>query len=347
MKRKLLTIACAVMLLLSSAGSTIYAEDESQEEEQTQDVETTTNEDEEEDRQTADDTKQKLEEISTKVDKVDNQIAQQMVDAETLKEQGKEIKDIKEQVNELKSAINDLDPIPSYGNQYVNIPYDVDKLIPLQKNKPYYIYRLTVGPQLDSMIGNRVYIFASNSDDLSIGWYYGNPGQSQIALAIKGIYAENDRKQPICGCKVSYSFTEEDAINFVKNRDNWGWTTLTENPIAGANQTIIWGNEICEQRNTGDYAAPTNVELLTPYGEQYVSEEQTGPEYWTGIGTYIRSTSTPLFARLYQPSNISFTPTLEIIETVEPSIQEWTTEQLYMPVLLIMSILVIILFKKH
>lgn len=336
-----------IALSLFLGGFTIvHAEGE----ETTETVEVTTT-DEKENSTTIDETKQIVEEISTKIDKVDNEIASQKVDSQKIEQQAIDIADLKEQLGEVKTSLAKYDEIPSYSNQYTNIPYDVGAIIPLRTYKPYYIYKLTVGGS-SATGANRTYIFASNSPDLNIGWSYNNPGHTQMRIALKNIYTEDNGrlKQPICGCAVNSSFTEEQAKQLVTNPYNWGYTTLTENPtIPEGSVTINWGYQLCNSKN-GEWAlkdGPTAI--LTPYGEEYISDEQTGPEYYTSLGWQVSSTGGfyPLYEYTATGDSNDIVATLEILETVQPYTQEWTTEQLYMPVLVIMSILVIILFKKH
>lgn len=335
--------AIMIALALLLGGFTIvHAEGE----DTTETVEVTTT-DEEENSTDLDETKQKLEEISTKVDKVDNQIASQKVDSQKIEDQANEIEAIKEELVTIKST---LPSVPTGGNQTINMPYDVNKIIPLRKSKPVYVYRLTIGPT-SSGTTNRVYIFASNSPDLSLGQAASNSGQTLYYIAIKNIYTENDGelKQPVCGCQINTStsnITESEAISLVTNSSNWGFTTLTEAPaIPSGNATVQWGYQVC-QNKSGGYMVDSAV-MLVPYGEQHIAPEQEGPEYFTAIGQYRPSDG--LFARITAPgasSNLAVEPTLEIIQTIEPTVQEWTTEQLYMPILVIMAVLVIILFKK-
>lgn len=343
-------IAVIMMAIALTFGywTAVHAEDT--EEEQT--VETSTTETQENSGSTIDETKQIVEEISTKIDKVDNAIASQKVDSEKIEQQAIDIADLKEQLGEVKTSLAKYDQIPSYSNQQTNIPYDVGAIIPLRTYKPYYIYKLTVGPSTATSTATRTYIFASNSPDLNIGWSYNNAGHTQMRLALKNIYTEDNGrlKQPICGCQVNSTFTEEQAKQLITNPYNWGYTTLTENPtIPEGSVTINWGYQLCNSKN-GEWALKNGTtSILTPYGEEYISNEQTGPEYYTSLGWQVSSTGG--FYQLYEytatgdPNNII--ATLEILETVQPYTQEWTTEQLYMPVLVIMSILVIILFKKH
>lgn len=347
-RKQVLTIAIILMALGLFLGgfNVVHAEDE-----QTEVTETTQEDrkDETNDSKTIDETKQMVEEISTKIDKVDNQIASQKVDSQKIEDQAKEIETIKEELVTIKAAIPS---VPTGANQTINIPYDVNKIIPLRKTKTVYVYRLTIGPA-GSSTTNRVYIFASNSADISIGKAYANTGQTLNYIAIKNIYTENngELKQPICGCQINAStsnITEAEAIRLVTDSNNWGYTDLTEPPaIPSGSATINWGYQLCQNRN-GGYMVDSAI-MLVPYGEQNIAPEQEGPEYFTAIGQYRPSDS--YFGRITaaasaNESGFVVEPTLEIISTIEPTVQEWTTEQLYMPILVIMAVLVIILFKK-
>lgn len=350
MKRKLLTIACAVMLLLCSAGSTIYAEDESKEEEQTQDVQTTTNEDEEEDRQTADDTKQKLEEISTKVDKVDNQIAQQMVDAETLKEQGAEIKQLKEDIDVLSETVTKMAAtVPGYGNSYdLGNPYEATKMIPLRTNIKYYKYVYTHIRWLTGG-GKETITFAivSNSPDLNIV-YSETTNAGNKTIGISGIYTENngELKQPIVGIRFSDTnnayLNQNDAFELLLNPDNWGYYKAGVSP------------DVVDRSNYMGFFKRSSTERVTqhmivPAGANQ-NDNMNGYEYYTGIA-YISDADLTTGAPYRYVQNISHlnddSDTIELLKDPEPEQAEWNIQELYVPVMVIMSILIIMLFKKH
>lgn len=345
-------IAVIMMVIALTFGYWTAVHAEETEEEQT--IETTTQETQEDNGQTIDDSKQKLEEISTKIDKVDNQIASQKVDSEKIAEQAKDIEALKTDLEEVKATLQAIPTIPGDGNDYnIDSAYKAGTTIPLNKTKRYYVYLLSAPTILkgtleggSNNVGPYWWLMVSNSENINFVRTYDKNGV-YAGLGITGLYNEGDKIQAACAIQVSFRGTQdyqptEAQINAAKelliNPDNWGWPNEVRNG---------YDYNPCNMKNSNERISD---KMLVPVTHAQNTNNQTVPysNGYTGIAYVATKTAEANESSMALDVN-GFEKYLsaEIIEAVEPQHQDWTTEQLYMPVLVIMSILVIILFKKH
>lgn len=307
-----------------------------------------TTQDETQDSDTINQVKQTVEDISTKIDKVDNQIQSQKVDSEKIAEQAIDIEDLKTQLGEVKATLATVN-IPSYSSQEYVIDPNGFGLI---KTKKYYIYKLDTTMAQSATQYRQVWYIASNSDNLQIIKVENPNNPLTYELYATGLYQQNGNTQyliavPSIEWAESGQYGNNKTMQIIENNDG----TLTYNI---QNNTLLYQNAKTIQQ-TGKYYYEDfdeNQTFLIPY------YSPSNVKYYNGsdmvkIGYCNIPNSETTTGQLYgYRYNISaytnIEPyTFEMIKTVEPPYQEWTTEQLYMPVLIIMSILVIILFKKH
>lgn len=339
MRRRRGGVVVAVMLMLIMNMTAVYAEDDEDIEETTTETETTTNENSS---TTIDETKQIVEEISAKVDKVDNQISQQMVDAAKIENQAKDIEDLKTQVAEVKATLAEIPEVDTNRNSWGN-PYEPGYTLPIDTTKRYYIYELrfkTIGTQTNW----NVYYIASNSPNLQIIYTTGTQNNATSSyLGVTNLYTEQNGQyiQPIVGVNANTGSLQQ-IKEMITNPDNWGYWKADQTDTANYKWYAGYYQRNGQTRMTQMMIVPSGytTDPNADYAGVYMA---------TGLGIASNADLTiGVGSNTIQINeNAKEMNTLEIIETVKPPEQPWTVEQIYTPVLVIMSVLVIGLFKKH
>lgn len=340
-EKEIYTIAVILMILSLVLGSwTIYhVHAEGEEIEQTQ--ETTQNT--ENNSTTIDETKQIVEEISTKIDKVDDAIASQKVDSQKIEQQAIDIEELKEQLGEVKATLATV-TVPGANDTTYDLgnPYEFDKMIPLRLNIPIYKYLYTHATQSSNgQVTYTYYIIVSNSDSLNLV-YSDVASSGSRARGISGIYTENngDLKQPIVGIRVDDGITtREEAIQLLTDPNNWGYVKqgITANTIEASRYFGFFKRSSTER---------VKQYMVVPAGGEY-NENTNGAEYYTGIALMTTSdlgAAAPY--RALSPITILDQNKIELLPEDQPEEQEWNVQELYIPVMVIMSVLIIMLFKK-
>lgn len=331
---KVISIIVIVIALCFGYWGAYHTYAEENDEEQTQETQNT-----QIDSTKIDETKQIVEEISTKIDKVDNQIASQKVDSQKIKEQAEEIEALKTDLKEVKATLATLPEVPNPGPQgSIGNPYEATKMIPLRTDIKIYYYKLH--------LAQYNYLIASNSSRLSIvvGETLVNNG-TYYRVGISGIYTENNGnlKQPLVGIRYNDGYTTyEKAKELISNPDNWGYYPNNKSITATDKYNYMGFFKRDSNERISTY-------MIIPAGYFDADENNMtiNEEYYTGIYTIGN-------ADLKAGSGAGYIITIANQENMwiekladDPTLSNFTIQELYTPIMIIMSVLIIMLFKKH
>lgn len=326
---KISAIVLTILYLLTF--QTIKAEETENEPSSTNQQETQeTQEYEKDDKSNEEEISIQLKDISEKVEAVGNEISLQKVDSQKIEDQAEELKAVKESIESIKAQLATASP-----NGPIYTPYMKNGVTPLDTSKKIYFYRMIVkGFSTESR--NGTYIFASNSPNLSLV----QSDTVNTYVGLSGLYADNElRIQPTCACKIGSKKVnegtywgdetienEKEALELMSNPDNWGW------PV-----NLASNYSLCSMReHPGGNSKYITEQMIIPMGP---SEESTVEEepFTTGIG--IKDN--------YSTYYIYFS-NIESFEKIEygPTEKEWETKDLYLPIMIIMSTLLIMLFRR-